>query len=180
LPVSYIELVVVDDGLNHIALLNTIGTLPLLPPSLDTFLSQLLPPLLPDIVNSGSTVVPSQAKRSHEDKKTNPFLDLEAKEDSRDNTEILGEGEADNGGHVFPFEIFQWSLTFTTDDFIDDRNNPTEQDAQSNIEVPGGDDEDLDVFLDDNKEQFSDNEYPLSTCAISHKTLGNHNNLEQQ
>ncbi|KAG6912293.1 hypothetical protein DXG01_015665, partial [Tephrocybe rancida] len=41
------------------------------------------------------------------------------------------------------------------------------------------DDEDLDALLDDDEERFSDNEHPPSARAISHRSLANHDNMEQ-
>ncbi|KAG6913149.1 hypothetical protein DXG01_009261, partial [Tephrocybe rancida] len=135
------------------------------------------------------------AKRSHEDKddtpssspphrahtpvnrpvkrrKPNPFLDLEAEEDARDEADILGEAEAND--------------EFNDREDFSDEEPPTrgpldeaEEDADSNDKLPVEDDEDLDVYMDDDEDRFPDNEHPSSARAISHKTLANHDDLEQ-
>ncbi|KAG6912679.1 hypothetical protein DXG01_012928, partial [Tephrocybe rancida] len=203
----YVELIVVDNGLDNliddIALSNTIGSLPPLPPllgSLDTFLGQLLPPPPSGIDASGSTI-PSQAKRPHDNKgdlssssppssppcpahtsapraptsdkrpakrrKVNPFLDIEAEEDTREDADILddteGESEFDNR-KLAPDEEPP-----TAHSLIDE----AEKDAQRDGEVPGEEDEDL------GDEEYSDNEYPPTAAAISHKALASHGNMEQ-
>ncbi|KAG6913080.1 hypothetical protein DXG01_009830, partial [Tephrocybe rancida] len=153
---------------------NTIGTLPPLPPSLESLdaFSSLLVPLPPfDIDNFGS-LASSQAKRSHKDKKPNPFLDLKVEEDARDEADILGEAEAND--------------EFNDREDFSDEEPPTrgpldeaEEDADSNDKLPVEDDEDLDVYMDDDEDRFPDNEHPSSARAISHKTLANHDDLEQ-
>ncbi|KAG6913466.1 hypothetical protein DXG01_006657 [Tephrocybe rancida] len=105
-------------------------------------------------------------------KKPNPFLDLKAEEDAWDKTDILGEAEADDKFN-------------DREDFSDEeppmrgRLDEAEEDADSNDNLPVEDDEDLDVYMDDNEDRFPDNEHPSSARVISHKTLANHNNLEQ-
>ncbi|KAG6912918.1 hypothetical protein DXG01_011138, partial [Tephrocybe rancida] len=139
------------------------GSLPPLPPSLDVFLGQLLPPPPSDIDNSGSTT-PSQAKRRHDNEKWNPFVDLKAEEDTRDGADTLDEVEADG----------------EFDDFIDDREVfADEEPPMINPLDKGEEDEGLDVFSDDDEERFPDNKHPLSARATSHKCLANHDNMEQ-
>ncbi|KAG6905067.1 hypothetical protein DXG01_005303, partial [Tephrocybe rancida] len=144
---------------------NTIGSLPPLPPLLDVFLGQL--PLPPSNINDSGSMVPSQSKRPHDDKKPNPFLDIEAEVDARDEEDILREAEADD----------------EFDDFIDDREDYLEEEPPTknalNRAEDREDDKDLDILLDDDEEQFSDNEHPPSAHAISHRSLANHNNMEQ-
>ncbi|KAG6904983.1 hypothetical protein DXG01_005825 [Tephrocybe rancida] len=88
------------------ALSKTIGSLPPLPPSLDSldaFSGQLLPP--------PSSTVPSQAKRPYDDKKSNPFVDLEAEEDIWDDADILDvEADDDFGAHP-PLQNTTLSMT---------------------------------------------------------------------
>ncbi|KAG6904827.1 hypothetical protein DXG01_006867 [Tephrocybe rancida] len=105
-------------------------------------------------------------------KKPNPFLDLEAEGDAWDETDILSEVEADN--------------EFNDREDFSDEEPPTrgpldeaEEDADSNDKLPVEDDEDQDVYMDDDEDRFPDNEHPSSARAISHKTLANHDNLEQ-
>ncbi|KAG6904435.1 hypothetical protein DXG01_009975, partial [Tephrocybe rancida] len=162
------------------ALSNTIGSLPPLPPLLDVFLGQLLPPPPSDIDDSGS-MAPSQAKHCHNDKgdtpssspphhlhkrsvkrqKWNPFIDLEVEEDTQDGADTLDEVEAD-------------------DDFIDNHKVfADEEPPMINPLDEGEEDEGLDVFLDDDEEHFPDNEHPLSARATSHKCLANHDDMEQ-
>ncbi|KAG6914257.1 hypothetical protein DXG01_001443 [Tephrocybe rancida] len=142
------------------ALSNTIGSLPPLPLLLDVFLGQLLPPPPSDIDDSGSTT-PSQAKRRHDDEKWNPFVDLEAEEDTWDGADMLDEVETD-------------------DDFIDDcKVFADEEPPMVNPLDEGEEDEGLDVFLDNDEEQFLDNEHPPSARATSHKRLANHDDMEQ-
>ncbi|KAG6904052.1 hypothetical protein DXG01_012944, partial [Tephrocybe rancida] len=175
------------------ALSNAIGLLPPLPPLLDALPNLLPPPPPPSNNNSGSTVN-SQAKRPHDGKgntpsssppprahtsdkspakrrKLNPFIDLEAEEDLRENADILDDTEGED----------------EFDDFIDDREvasdeeppmahpliDDTKRDTQRDGEVPGEEDEDPD------DEEFSDNEYPPTAAAISHRALASHDDMEQ-
>ncbi|KAG6904806.1 hypothetical protein DXG01_007030, partial [Tephrocybe rancida] len=136
------------------ALSKTIGLLPPLPPSLDsldTFSAQL--PLLPSsgIGLSGSTV-PSQAKRPHNGKKSNPFVDLKAEEDIRDNADIL-DTEADNDFSVhFLLRNVSTYVNIYLDDFIDDREVFTDEEQPTKTplpdKAPGEVDEHLEVDKD--------------------------------
>ncbi|KAG6914903.1 hypothetical protein DXG01_014626 [Tephrocybe rancida] len=93
-------------------------------------------------------------------KKRNPFLDLKAEEDTWDGADILDEVDTDS----------------EFDDFIDDQEVFDKEPPMVN---PLEEDEGLDVFLDDDEEQFPDNEHPPSARATSHMCLPNHNNMEQ-
>ncbi|KAG6912692.1 hypothetical protein DXG01_012822, partial [Tephrocybe rancida] len=127
------ELVVDDDELNYLVSTrqgSIDGSLPPLPPLLDVFVGQLPPPS--GINDSGSTV-PSQSKRPHDDKKPNPFVDLEAEVDAQDERD-LDEAGADN----------------EFDDFIDDCEDYGEEDPPTTEDRE--DDEDLDALLDDDEE----------------------------
>ncbi|KAG6913481.1 hypothetical protein DXG01_006526, partial [Tephrocybe rancida] len=144
------------------ALSKTIGSLPPLPPSLDSldaFLGQLLPP--------PSSTVPSQAKRPYDDKKSNPSVDLEVEEDIRDDADIL-DAEADNNFSVHPpLQNVSTYVNSYLDDFINDREvfideeeltktpllDKAQDDALSD-EAPGEVEEDL----DDKEERFEDEE----------------------
>ncbi|KAG6904580.1 hypothetical protein DXG01_008879, partial [Tephrocybe rancida] len=124
------------------------------------------------VVNNRLNYIVSPRKGSIDAKKPNPFFDLEAEEDAWDETDILGEAEAND--------------EFNDREDFSDEEPPTrgpldeaEEDADSNDKLPIEDDEDLDVYMDDNEDRFPDNEHPSSARVISHKTLANHNNLEQ-
>ncbi|KAG6904336.1 hypothetical protein DXG01_010858, partial [Tephrocybe rancida] len=106
----------------------------------------------------------SQTLSQETAKKRNPFIDLEAEEDTRDGADTLDEVEADG----------------EFDDFIDDREVfADEEPPMINPLDKGEEDEGLDVFSDDDEEHFLDNEHPLSARATSHKHLANHNDMEQ-
>ncbi|KAG6913785.1 hypothetical protein DXG01_004315, partial [Tephrocybe rancida] len=155
----YIELVVVDNGPNHIVSPrkgNIDGAL-----KYDRNITTI------------ATVVGRVLEPAA--KKPIPFLDLEV-EDAQDEIDILGEAEANN-----KFNNFMGNC----EDFSDEEPLTTglldkvEEDAHSNDKLPVEDDEDLDVYMDDDEDRFPDNEYPSSALAISHKTLANHDDLEQ-
>ncbi|KAG6912824.1 hypothetical protein DXG01_011748, partial [Tephrocybe rancida] len=117
-------------------------------------------------------------------KKPNPFVDLEAEVDAQDERD-LDEAGADN----------------EFDDFIDDCEDYGEEDPPTKNALDEAedreDDEDLgasflsntvtlpspsphaDALLDDDEERFSDNEHPPSAHAISHRSLANHDDMEQ-
>ncbi|KAG6905542.1 hypothetical protein DXG01_002085 [Tephrocybe rancida] len=126
-----------------------------------------LPPPRPNINNSSSSVA-SQAKRPREDKKANPFVDLEAEEDQWENADILDdtEGEDEFNDFIDNHEVVSDEEP-TSHSLID----KAEEDAQRDGEVPGEEDEDLD------DEEY--NEYPPTAAAISHKALASHNDMEQ-
>ncbi|KAG6904395.1 hypothetical protein DXG01_010423, partial [Tephrocybe rancida] len=146
------------------ALSNTIGSLPLLPPSLDSldvFPGQLLPPP-PSSIDASSSTVPSPAKRPHDDNKPNPFIDLEVEEDLQENADILDDTEGDN----------------EFDDFIDDCEIPSDEEPPTvHLEDENKDNNDEELFPD--KDAYPDNQYPLTAGAISHKALASHNDMEQ-
>ncbi|KAG6904521.1 hypothetical protein DXG01_009290, partial [Tephrocybe rancida] len=175
------------------ALSNAIGLLPPLPPSLDALPNLLPPPPPPSNNNSGSTV-DSQAKRPHDGKgntpsssppprahtsdkspakrrKLNPFIDLEAEEDLRENADILDdtEGEDEFDDFIDDREVASDEEPPTARPLIDDAKRDTQRDG----EVPGEEDEDLD------DKEFSDNEYPPTAAAISHRALASHDDMEQ-
>ncbi|KAG6906286.1 hypothetical protein DXG01_014750 [Tephrocybe rancida] len=180
----------------------SLSSLPL--SSLDTFLGQLLP-LPPSGIDASGSTIPSQAKRPHNNKgdlslssppsspprpahtsapraprsdkrpakrrKVNPFLDIEAEEDTREDADILDDMEGES-----EFDNFIDNRTLAPDEeppmahsLIDE----AEKDAQRDGEVPGEEDEDL------GDEEYSDNEYPPTAAAISHKALASHGNMEQ-
>ncbi|KAG6904004.1 hypothetical protein DXG01_013409 [Tephrocybe rancida] len=164
-----------------------IGSLPPLPPSLDSLdaFSAQLPPLPSSGIGLSGSMVPSQAKRPHDDKKLNPFVDLEVEEDIRDDADIL-DTEADDD----------------FDDFIDDCEVFTDEEQPMKTplpdKAPGEVDEHLEVdedlgawfyfgntvvlltvFIDNDEERFEDNDYLLTAAAISHNALVAHNDMEQ-
>ncbi|KAG6904772.1 hypothetical protein DXG01_007288 [Tephrocybe rancida] len=103
-------------------------------------------------------LVPSPAKRPHDDNKPNPFIDLEAEEDLRENADILDDGEGD--------------------DEFDNRKVPSDEEPPMvHLEDKNKDNNDEELFSDE--DTYSDNQYPLTAGAISHKALASHNDMEQ-
>ncbi|KAG6913015.1 hypothetical protein DXG01_010425, partial [Tephrocybe rancida] len=163
----YVELIVVDNGLDNL-IDNVVGSQN--GGTNDTFLGQLLPPPPSGIDASGSTI-PSQAKRPHNNKKVNPFLDIEVEEDTREDADILDgmEGESEFNDFIGDRELAPDEEPPTAHSLIDE----AEKDAQRDGEVPGEEDEDL------GDKEYSDNEYPPTAAAISHKALASHGDMEQ-
>ncbi|KAG6904913.1 hypothetical protein DXG01_006265, partial [Tephrocybe rancida] len=138
-----------------------------------------LPP--PSNINNSSSSVASRAKWPCEGKKPNPFIDLKVEEDLRDNADIFDEAGADD-----EFDDFIDDGELTSDKKLPPNNPPiideAEEGPQRDSEVAGEEDE---GDLDDNKEQYPDeeqysnNDYPLTAAAISHKVLASHDDMEQ-
>ncbi|KAG6904904.1 hypothetical protein DXG01_006371, partial [Tephrocybe rancida] len=97
--------------------------------------------------------------------KLNPFLDLKADEDLWEDADFLDDTEGDD----------------EFDDFIDDREVASGGRPPMFL-LPGEEDKNLnndddEIFSDE--DQYSDNEYPLTAAAVSHKALALHNDMEQ-
>ncbi|KAG6914015.1 hypothetical protein DXG01_002924, partial [Tephrocybe rancida] len=118
-----------------------------------------------------SSASPTSDKRPAKRQKVNPFLDIEAEEDTREDADILDdtEGESEFDDFIDDCELAPDEEPPTAHSLIDE----AEKDAQRDGEVPGEEDEDLD------DEEYSDNEYPPTAAAISHKALVSHGNMEQ-
>ncbi|KAG6906234.1 hypothetical protein DXG01_015050 [Tephrocybe rancida] len=103
----------------------------------------------------------TEAKRQ----KLNPFLDLEADEDLREDADFLDDTKGDD----------------EFDNFIDDHEVASGGRPPMFL-LPGEEDKNLnndddEIFSDE--DQYLDNKYPLTAAAVSHKALASHNNMEQ-